>query len=319
VIARKRSKIFETAQASLREGRLEGIIDAPKSGRWGDWEYCMLGKTQYCRRHAEREDPGTPAQQCVRDAFGSAAKAWGRKLTQEQREAWNAMGQQEWSKPRLAQRGKLAGQQVFAKLTSVLEKVGKPMLLWPTPRPMFKPNPVVELSIANGSDGVKIKLRVSGRLEEDIMLWGQAACSAGRTKWRHGVYLCLLSPLTGGEMDITEKYVARFGQPEPGKKIFIRTQQQRNGWKDIPKDFSEVVPVRAGKGECGARNAECGMGTTDQAQAASVGLEGLNGLPQSHNLHEVNGLSGSDGLQQVKYSANPPPDRSRACCRRERR
>jgi hypothetical protein len=99
VIARKRSKIFETAQASLREGRLEGIIDAPKSGRWGDWEYCMLGKTQYCRRHAEREDPGTPAQQCVRDAFGSAAKAWGRKLTQEQREAWNAMGQQEWSKP----------------------------------------------------------------------------------------------------------------------------------------------------------------------------------------------------------------------------
>ena len=53
-------------------------------------------------------------------------------------------------------------------------------------------------------------------------------------------------------IDITAEYVARFGEPEPGKKVFIRTQQQRDGWKDFPKDLSEVVPVRAGKGECGA-------------------------------------------------------------------
>lgn len=46
--------------------RLEGIIDAPKSGRWGGWEYCMRGKTNYCRRHPERKDPGTPPQRRVR-------------------------------------------------------------------------------------------------------------------------------------------------------------------------------------------------------------------------------------------------------------
>ena len=124
-------------------------------------------------------------------------------------------------------------------------KVGKEMLLWPAPRPVFKPNPVVGLSITHGSDGVRITLRVSGPVTEDIMVSGQAPCSAGRKKWRRGAYLCLLSAAEGGECDITAKYVERFGEPEPGKKVFIRTQQQRDGWQDIEKDLSEVVPVKA--------------------------------------------------------------------------
>src|ERR1022692_1958896 len=98
---RKRSKIVDIAERSLREGRLEGIIDAPKSGRWGDWEYCMRGKTNYCRRHAERKDPGTPPQRRVRFGLGGVAKAWGAKLTPEQRQAWERVAKQQFSKPRL--------------------------------------------------------------------------------------------------------------------------------------------------------------------------------------------------------------------------
>jgi hypothetical protein len=180
----------------------------------------------------------------------------------------------------------------------VLLKVGKELLLWPTPKPIFKPTPVVGLSVTNGRDGVRIMVRVSGPVEEDIMVFVQAPCSAGRKKWRHGAYLCLLPAPAGGEADITAQYVARFGEPEPGTKVFIRTQQQRDGWKDLEKDLGEVVPVRAGKGEWGVRNAECGMGTTDQAPAASIGLESLNGLLQPHKLQEANGLGGSDRRQQ---------------------
>jgi hypothetical protein len=33
----------------------------------------------------------------------------------------------------------------------------------------------------------------------------------------------------GGESDITELYVARYGKLEPGKRVFIRTRQQREG------------------------------------------------------------------------------------------
>jgi hypothetical protein len=70
-------------------------------------------------------------------------------------------------------------------------------------------------------------------------------CSAGRKKWRHGAYLGMLPAPIGGESDITRIYIAKYGEPEPGKKVFIRTRQQRNGWEDEAKDTSEVVPAKA--------------------------------------------------------------------------
>ena len=54
-------------------------------------------------------------------------------------------------------------------------------------------------------------------------------------------FLGLLPAPVGGESDITELYVARYGEPEPGKRVFIRTQQQREGWEDHPCDVSGVV------------------------------------------------------------------------------
>ena len=56
------TKIRELAEQSLREGRLEGIIDAPNSGRWGDWVYYVRGGEQCCRRYLMPRDPRTPAQ-----------------------------------------------------------------------------------------------------------------------------------------------------------------------------------------------------------------------------------------------------------------
>ena len=279
--SRNRSKVFETAQASLQEGRLEGIIDAPKSGRWGKWKYGMRGKTQWRQPYVKPKDPGTAPQKQARDAFGGPAQAWGKKLTQEQRDAWNAVAKHVWSKPQLDQKGRLHGEQVFTGRSSVLLKVGKELRLWPTARPVFKPNPAAALSITHGSNGMRITVQVSGPVTEDIMVLGQAPCSAGRKKWRRGAYLCLLPAVEGGECDITAKYVERFGEPTPGTKVFIRVQQQRDGWKDFEKDLSEVVPVKAETeaGEIAGRGAR-------------VALNGLNGSTQSPKLQEVNELHG---------------------------
>jgi hypothetical protein len=302
--ARNRSKIFETAQASLQEGRLEGIIDVPKSGRWGKWEYYMRGGKQRCRRHGERKKSRTPAQGQARDAFGGPAQAWGKKLTQEQRDAWNAVAKQEWSKPRLAQAGPLHGEQVFTGRSSVLLKVGKELLLWPRPRPVFKPNPVVGLSVSNGRDGVRITLRVNGPVEEDVMVSGQAPCSAGRKKWRRGAYLCLLSAPEGEGIDITAEYVARFGEPEPGRKVFIRVQQQKDGWQDDVKDLSEVVPVKA---EAWGRERE--VGTT------AVPLNELNALKELSKLPDENSLRGLDGSQKARVNRQRGGGRDARCTR----
>src|ERR1035438_2310673 len=300
----KRSKIFETAERSLREGRLEGIIDVPKSGRWGNWEYYMRGGKQRCRRYAERKKSCTDAQGRGQDAFGGPAQAWGKKLTQEQRDAWNAVAKHLWSNPRLSQAGPLHGEQVFTGRSSVLLKVGKELRLWPTPRPVFKPNPVVGLSVSNARDGVRIKLWVSGPVEEDVMVSGQAPCSAGRKKWRRGAYLCLLAAAEGGQTDITAEYVARFGEPEPGMKVFIRVQQQRDGWQDIARDLSEVAPVKA--------EAE---GREREVEARGVPLNELNALKEPSKLADDNSLGGLDGSLKARVDRQRGGGRGVRCTR----
>jgi hypothetical protein len=85
---------------------------------------------------------------------------------------------------------------------------------------------------------------VAGPVVGDIMVFGAPSCSAGRKKWRHGAFLGLLPAPVGGESDITELYVARYGEPEPGKRVFIHTRQQKEGWAGWNKDSSELVPVR---------------------------------------------------------------------------
>ena len=43
----------------------------------------------------------------------------------------------------------------------------------------------------------------------------------------------------------------QYGEPEPGKHLFIRTREQVNGWKSVGKDYSGVV---AGKSEVRSPN-----------------------------------------------------------------
>jgi hypothetical protein len=114
---------------------------------------------------------------------------------------------------------------------------------------VFTPNPVGGLVVVNDeSGGVRLLLTV-GPAAEDIMLFGQAPCSAGRMKHRRVCYLGLLGPATNGQCDITAQYTGRFGQPNPGQKIFLVTCQVKNGWKAQDHLASALVPPRAGQGE----------------------------------------------------------------------
>jgi hypothetical protein len=128
------------------------------------------------------------------------------------------------------------------------------MLLEPPERVVFGPNPVEGLRISDENGRMRLKVSVTGPVVEDIMVFGAAPCSAGRKKWRHGAYLGLLPAPVGGESDITEIYVERYGEPEAGKRVFIRTRQQRNGWEGHNKDSSEVVPAEV---VVAARPREC--------------------------------------------------------------
>jgi hypothetical protein len=81
-----------------------------------------------------------------------------------------------------------------------------------------------------------------GAAVEDIVLLGEAPCSAGRMKHRRVGYLGLAGLATNGQCDITAPYVARYGQPAPGQKVFVVTCQHKNGWKAQDHVTSAIVP-----------------------------------------------------------------------------
>jgi len=108
---------------------------------------------------------------------------------------------------------------------------------------VFGLNPVGQLTITNGEDGVRLWLKVSGPVTEDIMVFGQAPCSAGRMKRRNVAYLGLLPAPQDGISDITDMYIAKYGEPRAGEKVFIVTRQQQDGWEGDDLVTNEIVPV----------------------------------------------------------------------------
>ena len=213
------------------------------SGRRGKHVFYMRGRTLCRRLYVVPRNVRTAARRRTRGAFGGISKAWSQVLTEDQRRAWMVAAAKVKSHPRLWQSGPLTGEMHFEGISSARATIGLGMLLWPPERVVFGPNPVEGCALSYVNGQARLRLKVTGPVTEDIMVFGQAPCSAGRKKWRHGAYLGLLPAPERGESDITEMYVARYGEPEPGKKVFIRTRQQKDGWQGREQDVSEVVPV----------------------------------------------------------------------------
>jgi hypothetical protein len=248
-------------------------LDIPKSGKCGN---IVAYQSRYgsCQRQlVVPANTQSPARQQRRRDFGGFAGAWGRVLTEEQRVAWNVAGPMVHSKTRLGS-GPLSGQQLFQGLNSARACIGKKELLLVPPAPVvFDPNPVGQLTIRNREDGVRLLLKVTGPVTEDIMVFGQAPCSAGRMKRRNVAYLGLLPTPQDGMSDITDIYVARYGEPRAGEKVFIVTRQQKDGWEGFDLETNEIVPEKpAGRQAIGTQSvtlqAHMHKGCTRDAQGS---------------------------------------------------
>jgi hypothetical protein len=219
------------------------ILDIPQSGKRG-LAVSYQSPFGLCSRvHFVPKRTVTPAREHMWRVFGSNSQMWSRTLSEDQRHRWCATGANVMSYPRLGQKGPLTGQQFWQSISSVRGCVGLPADLEPPAPVVFDPSPAGRLIIENGADGVRIYVAVSGDLATDIMVFGQAPCSAGRYKRRNVAYLGLLPPPIGGRSEITSPYKARFGEPRPGEKVFIVTCQTKNGWKDWDQEACEVVPA----------------------------------------------------------------------------
>jgi hypothetical protein len=100
------------------------------------------------------------------------------------------------------------------------------------------------LHITNRGDRVVLRLEVSQAASTLIKVYGAAPQSRGTSRGRDFRVLCRLPPPHNGESDITLPYVQKFGVPEPGKRVFVRTVVEVNGRQTDPQETNCVVPER---------------------------------------------------------------------------
>jgi hypothetical protein len=218
------------------------VLCEPSSGKIRDRVAYISPYGQCFRALVIPANPHSPAQEFMRQLFGNLARSWGGRLTDPQRDLWNEEATTVWTHPKLGKAASMSGEQLYEAINSVRGRVGLQPALEPPPRYAFPLSVVRNLVAVNSGEGVRLFLRLAGEPTEDIMVFGQAPCSAGRSKRRNVAYLGLLPPAVDGLSEITALYKARYGEPRPGTKLFIVTCQQKNGWKGIEQETSDIIP-----------------------------------------------------------------------------
>ena len=206
------------------------FIDIPQSGKLGTF---ISFRNRYgpCRRpYKVPRDPQSAAKRRVRAWFGRAAASW-RALTDNQRTAWRSRAE-----------SPAHGYNLFVSINANLAFIGLDPVADPPNNPVFTGNPVGDLVITNSGGVITLQLPVPTAPAQYTLVYGTAPCSPGLSFPPRFYFLGLLPDPVAGISDITALYVARFGQPPPNRRIFVQTVQQFNGWKNLPKRTSFVVP-----------------------------------------------------------------------------
>lgn len=220
------------------------VQDSPRTGKVGTVVYYESPFGLCCRILAIPRDRQSEAQTRARGNFGASSRGYGLTLTEPERQHWNVAAQTVPSWPSLRQYAHLSGQQFCVKINNTLRQVGQPPVNEPPQPVVFSPFEGAELTVDYDENGAVRLLLATGAVVEDIMLYGQAPCSAGRMKHRRVNYLGLAGPATNGQRDITAQYTARFGEPRPWQKVFVVSCQHKNGWKGEDHVTSAIVPPR---------------------------------------------------------------------------
>ena len=209
------------------------ISSIPKSGRKDSVVYVNSRHGKIARQYVRPRDPRTLEQQRKRSNLVAVCNRW-RTLTPEQRAAWRIASANNDFVTETGRRVRLNCYNFFVSLNMRRADLGLPQFDLPPAEPVFSPNPVAELVITNTGGRITLKLRVPSPPAQYTLVQGAAPARTGVRCVQHFRFLGLLPPPTGGWSDITEPYVARYGVPEVGTAIWIRTCQHIDGWTDVP-------------------------------------------------------------------------------------
>ncbi len=221
------------------------ILDIPQSGKRGITVSQGGRYGQISRSLAIPTNPRTASQMATRTIFASVNSAW-RNLTEAQRLAWAAAAKNYTSKSRCGTSGTLTGSQLFSKINCTLSQFGQATVTDPPAKPTFPDLAPQNMVIANAAGVVSIKLTCPTPPGENTVLRAQAPQSAGREAPGQAAIIGTCPAAVGGSADITAIYVAKFGAPAPGTKIFVHANQMIDGHESTPTVFTGIVPAAAG-------------------------------------------------------------------------
>ena len=168
--------------------------------------------------------------------------AWN-DLTEEQRQAWNAEARTNRRGGLAARSRQRSGRRLFVKVNSRRLALGQELLPDPPGDESFRPTPIGRFVITNHRGRIALKLSVPDGQAEGVMVSSWHPCNAGVMVWKKFVRIGLLPAPVGGMIDITRRYVAKYGVPPVGKKVFIRLQQMNDYVGSIVQILSAIVPA----------------------------------------------------------------------------
>tara|TARA_R110000737_G_C14569431_1_gene483844 strand:- start:167 stop:847 length:681 start_codon:yes stop_codon:yes gene_type:complete len=186
-------------------------------------------------------NPRTTRQSAVRAALGALSQAW-RTLSQAQRDSWNAAVSSFSRTNIFGDSVNPTGKNLYVGLNTNLEKVsGTAITVPPTPAEITAPiitsmnvavlPSIMNFVVTNTSAGQK------------LFIQGSPSVSAGITNISSKIALISVEPQTAGTVDIWASYVAVFGTPVVGQKIFLRVSgvNVTTGQTSTPEILSYIV------------------------------------------------------------------------------
>ncbi len=218
------------------------IIDVPQTGKLGLTVTYPSRNGLIRRSWVVPANPRSAEQLVTRSRLATAAQAYD-SLSEAQQDAWIAAAAQEQSKPTLGQSGPLTGLQLYTKINASLAIVGEPVATDPPAKPTFDANVAQSLELTNVGGVVAIKLICTGTSDAFNLVRAAAPQNSGTRRPMSIRVLGELPEVAAGKADITALFTAKFGAPVAGQRVFVQTNQLKDGWQDLPLAFTGIVPA----------------------------------------------------------------------------
>lgn len=215
------------------------ILDVPQSGSTAGTTSSRNRYGQYRRTRAIPVNPSSTYQQVVRARLQTNSDAW-RLITAAQREAWNSLGAEMVRNDSLGQTVDLTGFQAYISVNNNNLAAGNAIVADP---PLFQiPSAIVTVTPTATIATLSIAWTPTPlSAGERIFVSCSPPRSAGRT-YEGDYRLIQVSAAAGtSPLSVFTAYVARFGTPVVGQRIFVSVQRYLLGFLSTPINTSVVV------------------------------------------------------------------------------